>query len=103
MERSRKLICILWHSFLVAGVAETVFFTLVDPADLQLFGDPVALSELSAYTVGFFLFWVFAATSSALTCYVQRSSAEINGMCPIPDAADRPAGCPRGSEAGDCR
>jgi hypothetical protein len=103
MERSRKLICILWPSFLVAGVAEAVFFTLVDPADLQVFGDPVALSELSAYTVGFFLFWVFAATSSALTSYLQRSSAEINGMCPIPDTADRPAGCPRGSEAGDRR
>jgi hypothetical protein len=103
MERSRTLICILWPSFLVAGVAEAVFFTLVDPADLHLFGGPVALGALSAYTVGFFLFWVFAAASSALTCYLQRSSAEINGMCPIPDAADRPPGCPRGSEAGDRR
>jgi hypothetical protein len=102
MERSQKLIYILWPSFLVAGVAAAVFFSLFDPADLHLFGDPVAVSALSAYTAGFFLFWLFAASASALTCFLQRSSVEINGMCPIADAADRPPACPRHGEAGKC-
>ncbi|MBY0438097.1 MAG: hypothetical protein K2W80_07880 [Burkholderiales bacterium] len=103
MERSQNLIYILWPSFLVAGAASGVFFTLFDPADLHLLGDPVAMGELSAYTVGFFLFWLFAAAASALTCFLQRSSSEVNGMCPIADASDRPPGCPRRGEAGDDR
>jgi hypothetical protein len=103
MERSQKLIYILWPSFLVAGVAQVAFFTVFDPADLHLFGDPVAVSELSAYTVGFFLFWMFAASASALTCFLLRGSAEINGICPIPDAADRPAGCARRGDSEECR
>lgn len=103
MERSRKLIYILWPSFLVALVAEAAFFTVFDPADLHLFGDPVAVGERSAYTVGFFVFWLIAASASAFTCFLQRSPAEINGMCPIPDAAERPPGCPRRDEAGTCQ
>jgi hypothetical protein len=103
MEWSRKLIYILWPSFLVAVVAEAVFFTLFDPADLHLFGSPVAVGELPAYTVGFFLFWLLAASASALTCFLQRDAAEVNGMCPIPDAAQRPPGCPRQGSADGCR
>jgi hypothetical protein len=95
MERSQTLIYILWPSFLVAGIAEAVFFTLVDPADLHLFGEPVVASDLAAYTIGFFAFWAFAAAASALTCFLQRSSARINGMCPFPEAGERPVGCPR--------
>lgn len=103
MERSQQLICILWPSFLVAGVAEAAFFTVFDPADLHLFGDPVAVGALPAYTIGFFVLWVFAASASALTCFLQRGAAEINGMCPIPDAVDRPPGCPRRDATGSCR
>lgn len=102
MERSQKLIYILWPSFLAAGVAEALFFTAFDPADLHLFGDPVAVDATAAYTLGFFGFWLLAACSSALTCFLQRTSAEINGMCPIPAAADRPHGCPRREDAGGC-
>ena len=39
----RQMIWILWPSFVVAGVAEAVFFTLIDPQELYLFGDPVNL------------------------------------------------------------
>lgn len=103
MEWSRKLICILWPSFLVAVAAEAVFFTLFDPADLHLFGNPVAVGALAAYTVGFFLFWLLAASASALTCFLQRDAAEVNGVCPIEDAAGRPLGCPRRGDAGGHR
>ena len=50
---------------------------------------------MAIYSVGFFLFWVFAAASSALTCFFQRTSAEIN-RCPLP-AEERPVGCPKRS------
>lgn len=100
MERSKNLIYILWPSFIVAGIGEAVFFTLFDPAELHLFGDPVAVSQIAAYTVGFFAFWAFAATASALTVFLQRGAAQINGMCPIADVQLRPSGRPRRSAAG---
>jgi len=87
-------IWILWPSFVVAGIAEAVFFTLFDPADLRLFGAPLAASRTAVYTLGFFLFWLFAAASSAFTCFLQRSSAEINNLCPL-EPAGRPPGCPK--------
>jgi hypothetical protein len=87
-------IWILWPSFIVGGAAEAVFFTLFDPMDLYLFGEPLELSRTAIYTLGFFLFWAFAAASSALTCFLQRSAAEVNRLCPL-EAPDRPAGCPR--------
>jgi len=74
----RKAIWIVWPAFIVAGVAEVIFFTVFDPADLHLFGQPAAVSRLAAYSVGFLLFWAFAAASSALTCYFQRGAREIN-------------------------
>lgn len=87
-------IWILWPSFVVAGVAEAVFFTLFDPADLHMFGEPFAASRMAVYTLGFFAFWGFAAASSAFTCFLQRSAADINRMCPL-EPTSRPPGCPK--------
>jgi hypothetical protein len=78
MSTGKRLIYILWPSFIVAGIAEAVFFTLFDPTDLRFFDREMALSRTAAYSIGFFLFWLFAAGSSALTCFFQRSSAELN-------------------------
>lgn len=93
----KRAIWILWPSFIVAGAAEGLFFTLFDPADLHLFGDPVQWSRTAVYTLGFFLFWSFAACSSAFTCFLQRGAAEINRLCPL-EPEDRPPGCPRREE-----
>ncbi len=95
MDRTQRLILILWPSFLVAGLAEVVFFTLFDPLELHLLGDPVAVGQLAAYTVGFFVFWAFAAASSALTCFLQRGADEVNARRPSDEAAARPPGGPR--------
>jgi hypothetical protein len=35
----QRMIWLLWPSFIVGGIAETVFFTLFDPMDLHLFGE----------------------------------------------------------------
>ena len=90
----RKVIQILWPSFIVAGIAEIVFFTLFDPLELHLAAAGFGMtSRLGWYSVGFALFWAFAAASSALTCYFQRSAEEIN-RCPL-TAPERPPGCPK--------
>ena len=74
----KRLMWILWPSFIVGGIAEGVFFTLIDPQELYLFGEPVHWSKTAVYSVGFFLFWIVAAASSAFTCFLQRRAAEIN-------------------------
>ncbi len=66
-----KAVVVLWPSFVVAGVAEILFFTAFDPAEVEI-------SRLAAYSAGFFFFWALAAASSALTCFLQRAPTEIN-------------------------
>lgn len=74
----KRAMWILWPSFLVGGVAEAVFFTLFDPMDLHMFGHAVELSRTAVYTLGFFMFWLLAAASSALTCFLQRNAEDVN-------------------------
>lgn len=90
----KKVIWILWPSFVVAGVAEVVFFTVFDPLELHLAAEGVGFSSrLGWYTIGFLLFWMFGAASSAFTCFLQRTAEEIN-RCPL-RPAERPPGCPK--------
>ena len=97
---SRKLIWILWPSFIVAGMAEAVFFTFFDPTELVVFGEPVSLGRTAVYSIGFFAFWAVTAASSMLTCFFQKSAAQIN-QCPL-EPSERPAGCPKREEPGGC-
>jgi hypothetical protein len=64
---------VLWPSFIVGGIGEVVFFTVFDPAELYLFGEPTSLSRLAVYSSGFFLCWLFAAASSAFTLFLQET------------------------------
>ncbi len=73
-----KLFFILWPSFLVAGIAEIVFFTIVNPQELYLLGQPVDFSALATYSIGFFAFWGVCAASSCATCFFQRKGRDIN-------------------------
>jgi len=74
----KRLMWILWPSFIVGGIAEMVFFTLIDPQELYLFGQPVHWSPMAIYSVGFFMLWGIAAASSAFTCFLQRTASDIN-------------------------
>ena len=73
----RTAMWILWPSFLVAAAAETVFFALFDPGELTLFGRPLELSRTAIYSIGFFLFWGFAAVSSGISLYLEHCSSEV--------------------------
>lgn len=68
--RLRQIIWILWPSFLVAGIAEGLLFTVIHPDDILLFGEPIALSNEGVYTLGFLIIWLFCAISSALSFFV---------------------------------
>lgn len=85
----QKLMLILWPSFIVAGIAEGVFFTVIDPRELFLFGEPVHFSKIATYSIGFFGFWAVCAASSLMTCFLQTGAAEVNkGVGATPDAGD---------------
>ncbi|NMG14664.1 hypothetical protein [Aromatoleum bremense] len=73
-----KWIQVLWPSFLVAGIAEAVFFTVVDPNTLYFLGEPVEYSLMATYSIGFFGFWIVCAASSLATLFLQRSPEELN-------------------------
>jgi hypothetical protein len=73
-----RLYWILWPSFLVAGLVEVLFFTVINPQDLYLFGEPVNFSPVATYSIGFFAFWAICAASSLATCFFQRSARDIN-------------------------
>jgi hypothetical protein len=84
---------IAWPAFLLACLLEMLVFALVDPQDLHWFGQPVALSRQTVYTLAFFAFWAVSMVASGLTTLLSQSPFEVN-RCPLP-ASDRPDGCPK--------
>jgi hypothetical protein len=79
---ARRLMWVIWPAFLVAGVAELIFFSVFDPFDLHFFGAPLEMSRQAIYTMGFFGFWALGIASSALTIFLE------GGTAPNLDAAD---------------
>ena len=77
-RRIRRLAWILWPSFLLACVVEMLVFALVDPSDVHWRGEPLPLSRQGLYTASFFVFWVLAMGSSALTVLLAMSRREVN-------------------------
>lgn len=69
---------ILWPAFLLASVTELLVFALVDPGELRWRGEPIELSRQAVYTAGFFVFWLLALGSSALTLLLTKASRDLN-------------------------
>lgn len=78
-----KSMLVLWPSFVVAGILNSLFFTLFDPLDLTVNGEQIFASRMLAYSVGFFVCWAFTAFSSGLTLFFERDSSQINRFCPV--------------------
>jgi hypothetical protein len=90
---AQRILWVLWPSFMMAAIAELLFFAVVDPHDISIFGVPLEAGRMTGYAVGFFFFWAMCAAASALTVFLQRSPWEVN-RCPLP-ADGRPEGCPK--------
>lgn len=69
----QNLMWILWPSFLMAGVSSAAIFALIDPLDIVIL-NTMQFSRNAVYAGGFFLLWVMAALSSALTLYMAPRS-----------------------------
>ena len=94
---AQRWMWIAWPAFLVAAVLEMLVFALVDPSELHWSGHALEWSRQTVYTVSFFVFWVGAMASSALTTLLSMSPFEVN-RCPVP-VDKRPPNCTQG---GDC-
>jgi hypothetical protein len=68
----RSLLWILWPSFLVAAPATGIYFSLFDPVDIDIFTVHITGNRIAAYTMGFFVFWILGAISSAMTLLLSR-------------------------------
>lgn len=78
-----KTILILWPSFLVAGIVNSLFFTLFDPLEMVINGEAIFDNRVVAYSIGFFACWLFAGLSSALTLFFERGNEQVDRFGPI--------------------
>ncbi len=96
-QHIQRIALVLWPSFIVGGIGTVCFFSLFDPETLPFSGAILPFSESTladdrvlVHSVGFFIFWMFAAASSWLTSFLQRSPAEVNreSLAPKADPGD---------------
>lgn len=82
-----KWMHILWPSFLTSILGEIAFFSLIDPRELYLLGEPVRWEPVAVYSTGFMLFWALTGLTAALCFFFQKPAAELNALPPA-----RPSG-----------
>ena len=75
---AKYVMWVLWPSFLAAGIGVGIIFTLVDPQELTILGQPLHGSPLAVYTLGFFVLWAICALASALSCFLLATSREAD-------------------------
>ena len=73
----RRAMQVVWPAFLMAGVAELVFFAIFDPFELHVFGQPLDWSREAIYALGFFGFWGLGIASSTLTLFLVQAREPV--------------------------
>ena len=73
---SKYIMWVLWPSFIAAGMGVGILFTLVDPTELIILGQPLHASRTAVYTLGFFILWAICAAASAMSCFLQATSRD---------------------------
>lgn len=76
--KARRIGWVVWPAFLAACLAELLVFALVDPSELHWRGEALEWSRQAVYAGAFFVFWLLAMGSSALTVLLARSAQDVN-------------------------
>lgn len=58
---------VVWPAFLGAAMSVGLFFSAIDPLEIDLVAEHLGGSSEGAYTVGFFLFWVLFMITGSIT------------------------------------
>ncbi len=74
VSMTTRVMQVIWPAFLVAGLAEAIFFTVFDPFELHFFGVPLDWSRQAIYTLGFFGFWGLGSAAAALSLWLEHTS-----------------------------
>ncbi len=80
LPKIQRIISVAWPSFLMAGLATIIFFTLFDPDVFLTHTRFAGTSRLSAYSSGFFSFWALTFLSCCLTCYFRKSCKDCSDL-----------------------
>jgi hypothetical protein len=64
-----RFIAILWLTFLITIPATGIFFSIFHPRELLTCTALPLISNLAAYTIGFFSIWFLTAISGLLVTY----------------------------------
>jgi hypothetical protein len=78
IPRIQTIIAILWPSFLIAGIATIILFTVFDPVELLACSGGPPISRLAAYSLGFFWFWLLTSSSCLLALYFNKPCPRID-------------------------
>ncbi len=76
MNIARGAMQVLWPAFLGAALSVGVFFSAIDPTELNLVGFHLADSRMGAYTIGFFVFWLIFAVAGSITWFLASTDTE---------------------------
>ena len=80
---AQRIITVLWLSFLMAIIATGAFFSAIDPLELKNCVDFPEVDRTTAYSIGFFLFWLLTASSGLLAVffiYPTRDTDQKNNL-----------------------
>ncbi len=79
-RQAQNLAAILWPSFIAACLATGLFFSQVDPLELNAITTPMTeFSSEAGYAIGFFFFWIICTISSVISVFLIRTSRRSDG------------------------
>ena len=67
---------VLWPAFMGAAMSVGLFFSAIDPLQIELVGLNIVSSRPAAYTLGFFLFWMLFIVSGTITWFLANTENE---------------------------
>ncbi|MBV8468001.1 MAG: hypothetical protein JO218_18815 [Burkholderiales bacterium] len=80
----RHLALVLWPSFLVSGIFTGLLFAFVDPAGIELAGQPIGLTRMGGYAAAFFALWMFGCGCTALALMLEHYRGDHPRHAPAP-------------------
>ena len=84
-DAAQRLMHVAWPAFLMAGLAELVFFSIFDPFELHFFGQPLDWSREAIYALGFFGFWGLGVAAATLALMLAGGESEAKHLPPDED------------------
>ncbi|MCB1757815.1 MAG: hypothetical protein KDJ38_20020 [Gammaproteobacteria bacterium] len=78
VTKCQTIASVLWPSFIIAGIANSLFWVFVDPHDLGMITGFTELSRTGAYSLGFIFLWATTALSSFFTQLFCKPCNQVN-------------------------